>query len=85
MNIATVEAFLKALQERIVSRFAELDGKEFRRDTWQRPQGGGGLTCMLEDGQLFERAGVGYSHVHGQGLPPSASAARPELAGRSFV
>jgi coproporphyrinogen III oxidase len=84
VNLAAVERFLKDLQAGIVARLSQLDGSEFRRDAWQRPQGGGGLTCILEEGVLFERAGVGYSHVHGHGLPPSASAARPELAGRSF-
>ena len=84
MELTAVESFLKGLQDEIVARLAALDGQPFRRDAWQRPQGGGGLTCILEDGALFERAGVGFSHVHGKDLPPSASAARPELAGRSF-
>ena len=84
MDFSAVERFLKSLQDGIASRLEALDGRKFRRDAWQRPQGGGGLTCMLEGGALFERAGIGFSHVHGQGLPPSASAARPELAGRSF-
>jgi len=84
MELAQVQGFLTGLQDKIVSRLSALDGKAFRRDAWRRAQGGGGLSCILEEGGLFERAGVGYSHVHGQGLPPSASAARPELAGRSF-
>jgi coproporphyrinogen III oxidase len=84
VELSAVELFLKRLQADIVAGVEALDGGAFRRDTWTRPQGGGGLTCILEDGAVFERAGVGYSHVHGQGLPPSASAARPELAGRSF-
>jgi coproporphyrinogen III oxidase len=84
MDLPAVRHFLQDLQARIVARLTALDGREFTRDAWQRPQGGGGLTCILEDGGLFERAGVGYSHVHGQGLPPSAAHARPELAGRSF-
>jgi coproporphyrinogen III oxidase len=84
VDLPAVERFLTGLQARIVERLAALDGAEFRRDPWQRPQGGGGLTCILEDGALFERAGVGFSHVHGKDLPPSASASRPELAGRSF-
>jgi coproporphyrinogen III oxidase len=84
VDLPAVRAFLEALQDRIVTRLSALDGSAFRRDIWQRPQGGGGVTCILEEGALFERAGVGFSHVHGQGLPPSASAARPELAGRSF-
>ncbi len=84
MDLPLVERFLAGLQDGIVARLAALDGAAFRRDAWQRPQGGGGLTCVLEDGALFERAGVGFSHVHGEGLPASASASRPELAGRSF-
>jgi coproporphyrinogen III oxidase len=54
------------------------------RDSWQRAEGGGGTSCILEEGQVFERAGVNLSHVHGAKLPPSASAARPQLAGRAF-
>jgi coproporphyrinogen III oxidase len=84
LDLAAVAAFLTHLQDGIVERLAALDGATFRRDAWQRAQGGGGTTCILEDGELFERAGVGFSHVYGTGLPPSASASRPELAGRSF-
>jgi coproporphyrinogen III oxidase len=84
VDLPAVQAFLTGLQDTIVARLSDLDGGSFRRDAWQRPQGGGGITCILEDGALFERAGVGYSHVHGNNLPPSASAARAELAGRSF-
>jgi coproporphyrinogen III oxidase len=84
VDVAAVEHFLKDLQERLVARLSALDGSPFLRDPWQRAQGGGGVTCILEEGDLFERAGVGYSHVYGSSLPPSASAARPELAGRDF-
>jgi coproporphyrinogen III oxidase len=84
VDVAAVEHFLKDLQERLVARLSALDGSPFLRDPWQRAQGGGGVTCILEAGALFERAGVGYSHVYGSNLPPSASAARPELAGRDF-
>ena len=87
MDTATVKTYLEGLQARIIDALTALDGKKFGRDVWTRPPsvgGGGGVTCILEEGQLFERAGVGFSHVYGQGLPPSASAARPELAGRSF-
>jgi len=84
VDLAAVEGFFEGLQRHIVARLSALDGGAFRHDAWARPQGGGGLTCILEGGELFERAGVGYSLVHGQGLPPSASAARPELAGRAF-
>ncbi len=84
MDTAAVKTYLTGLQERIVARLAELDGGSFLRDAWERPQGGGGVTRLIEDGKLFERGGVGFSHVYGNSLPPSASAARPELAGRSF-
>ena len=61
------------------------DGKEkFHTDSWERPEGGGGRTRVLAGGDVFEQAGVNFSHVHGNNLPPSATAQRPELAGRSF-
>jgi coproporphyrinogen III oxidase len=81
---AQVKEYLTALQARIVARLEQLDGMAFRRDAWQRAEGGGGLSCTLEEGRLLERAGVNFSHVMGAGLPPSASAARPEIAGRGF-
>ncbi|MFN0316234.1 MAG: oxygen-dependent coproporphyrinogen oxidase [Burkholderiales bacterium] len=84
MSTEVVRSFLLELQQRIVTRLEELDGKPFRRDAWDRPEGGGGLSCLLEEGNLFERAGVSFSHVLGSALPPSASASRPELAGRGF-
>ncbi|MBX3662943.1 MAG: oxygen-dependent coproporphyrinogen oxidase [Burkholderiales bacterium] len=84
MNIAAVKAYLTGLQSAIVDRLSALDGGSFIRDEWQRPQGGGGITRLIENGALLERGGVGFSHVFGDNLPPSASAARPELAGRSF-
>ena len=84
MDVATVKQFLVGLQLAIVARLAQIDGKAFRRDEWARPEGGGGVTQLLEDGGVFERAGVNFSHVFGAHLPPSASASRPELAGRSF-
>jgi len=84
MDTAAVRNYLTGLQQAIVDRLEALDGGRFRRDEWQRPQGGGGITRLIEDGALFERGGVGFSHVFGDNLPPSASAARPELAGRSF-
>ena len=84
MDIAAVKNYLTGLQQTIVDQMTTLDGGNFLRDEWQRPQGGGGVTRLIEGGALFERGGVGYSHVFGDNLPPSASAARPELAGRSF-
>ncbi|MPZ44901.1 MAG: oxygen-dependent coproporphyrinogen oxidase [Betaproteobacteria bacterium] len=84
MDTRAVLDFLSGLQAGIVAELSRLDGREFRRDAWERPQGGGGTSCVLEDGALFERGGVNFSHVRGDGLPPSATAARPELAGRGF-
>ena len=79
-----VKEYFIGLQERIVNRLEEVDGKRFRRDKWERPEGGGGLSCVMEEGNVLERGGVNYSHVFGGGLPASATAARPELSGRSF-
>ncbi|MFN7087066.1 MAG: oxygen-dependent coproporphyrinogen oxidase [Burkholderiales bacterium] len=84
MDSGAVKAFLLELQEKIVVRLAAIDGKPFLRDSWDRAQGGGGVTRLVEEGNVFERAGVNFSHVFGLNLPPSATASRPELAGRSF-
>ena len=84
MNLEAVKTYFTGLQERIVSILETADGKTFRRDGWERPEGGGGLTCLVEEGKVLERGGVNFSHVFGAGLPPSATAARPDLAGRSF-
>jgi len=86
LAIDAVEQYLLDLQERICTRLAGLDGQAgFREDAWQRPEGGGGRTRVLAEGRVFEKAGVKFSKVNGVNLPPSASAHRPELAGRSFV
>ncbi|EKF74304.1 coproporphyrinogen III oxidase [Alcanivorax hongdengensis A-11-3] len=80
-----VKAYLLDLQARICDALAEEDGAaSFREDSWQREQGGGGCSRVLTDGKVIEKGGVNFSHVFGAGLPPSATAARPELAGRSF-
>jgi coproporphyrinogen III oxidase len=79
-----VRNYLVALQASIVARLETLDGNPFLADQWQRDQGGGGITRVIEEGRLFERGGVNFSHVHGDRLPPSASAQRPQLAGRPF-
>jgi coproporphyrinogen III oxidase len=76
--------FFTGLQQRIAEGLEKVDGKHFRRDEWERPEGGGGVSCVLEEGNVLERGGVNYSHVFGGGLPASATAARPELAGRGF-
>ncbi len=85
MQIEQVKAYLLALQDSICSALAQEDGiAEFITDEWQRPEGGGGRSRVLAEGAVFEKAGVNFSHVMGENLPPSASAARPELAGRSY-
>jgi len=76
--------YFSGLQERIVSALEVVDRKGFTRDSWQRPEGGGGTTCIVEEGQVFERGGVNLSRVQGRNLPPSASASRPQLGGRSY-
>ena len=80
-----VKAYLLELQDRICKAMAEEDGQaEFKEDRWEREAGGGGRTRVLYQGAVFEQAGVNFSHVHGDTLPPSATASRPELAGRGF-
>jgi coproporphyrinogen III oxidase len=84
-ELGQVKEYLQALQNRIVAELEELDGKQkFRRDAWNRPGGGGGLSCVLSDGKVFEQAGVGFSHVFGDKMPPSATKNRPDLAGCGF-
>ncbi len=84
MNPAPVREYLLSLQSRIVAALESLDGGSFRTDGWERPGGGGGITRVIEEGALFERGGVSFSDVSGDRLPPSASAARPAIAGRAF-
>jgi coproporphyrinogen III oxidase len=79
-----VSDFLAAQQARIVTALEAADGGRFGTDTWQRPEGGDGITRMLEDGAVFERAGVNVSRVRGAALPASATASRPQLAGRPY-
>ena len=85
MDVAAVEAYLKDLQVRICDGLAGLDGdKDFIEESWDRPEGGGGITRVLAEGAVFEKAGVNFSHVRGDSLPVSATQVRPQLAGRSF-
>ncbi|KEA62473.1 Coproporphyrinogen III oxidase, aerobic [Marinobacterium lacunae] len=82
---AAVKAYLLDLQGRICSALERADGRaNFIEDSWQREQGGGGRTRVIKDGALIEKGGVNFSHVFGEGLPASATAHRPELAGRRF-
>jgi len=80
---AAVHDFMAKLQARIVAALEAADGGSFSTEAWQRAEGGG-VTRVIEDGALFERAGVNLSRVSGSTLPPSASAARPQLAGRAY-
>jgi coproporphyrinogen III oxidase len=84
MDTVAIKSYFQGLQNTIVRQLEQLDGMPFQRDSWERPGGGGGISALVEEGHLFERGGVNFSHVMGQGLPPSASAHRPELAGRNF-
>ncbi|GAA0564153.1 oxygen-dependent coproporphyrinogen oxidase [Halomonas salifodinae] len=84
-HLDAVKTYLRELQDRLCQGLAEEDGRaEFREDAWTRDEGGGGRSRVIENGALFEKGGVNFSHVHGTQLPPSATAARPELAGRGF-
>ncbi len=85
MQIDQVKTYLLQLQDAICAALAAEDGgADFIVDEWQREEGGGGRSRVLTDGAVFEKAGVNFSHVMGANLPPSASASRPELAGRSY-
>lgn len=80
-----VRDYLASLKAGIVQALERIDGRaRFRHDAWQREGGGGGESSVLVDGGVFEQAGIGFSHVHGNELPPSATRARPELAGARF-
>lgn len=88
INISSLRDFFLGLQDRITTRIASVDGKPFIEDAWTKAQDsplqGDGRSRLLEGGNIFERAGVGFSHVRGNKLPPSATQNRPELAGRGF-
>jgi coproporphyrinogen III oxidase len=84
IDTAAVKRYLLDLQHDLVTRLEAFDGHAFRTDSWERPGGGGGITRVIEEGAFFERGGVNLSHVSGSAMPASATAHRPELAGRSF-
>jgi len=84
LDLGTIKDYFTGLQGRIVGALEAFDGQPFRSDAWERPGGGGGLTRVIEGGDFFERGGVNFSHVMGAGMPASATAHRPELAGRRF-
>ncbi len=85
VDVESVENYLRALQLRICSSLEDLDGRaKFHHDHWDRQGGGGGESRVLKGGAVFEQAGVGFSHVFGDEMPPSATKRRPELAGKRF-
>ena len=85
MQTQDIKAYLLSLQSQIVRSLTEYQSdKPFIVDEWAHQAGGGGRSCVLEDGEVFEKAGVNFSHVSGDSLPASATAARPELKGRAF-
>jgi len=85
MDISAVKNYLLALQDDICEQLAAEDGgATFTEENWDREQGGGGRTRVMADGAVIEKGGVNFSHVFGDQLPASATANRPELAGRSF-
>jgi len=79
-----IESYLLNLQKAICGAVSEIDGKDFRIDEWVRPEGGGGKSCILQDGEIFEKAGVNFSHVYGDALPAAATVHRKEIIGRRF-
>ena len=83
-DASAVKSYLNELQDCITAAVEKIDSVQFRRDSWARPEGGGGESRVLSDGAVFERAGVSVSHVFGEKMPPSASNQRPEIAGAPF-
>lgn len=85
VNLDAVKSYLLDLQDNICAKLEAADGKaKFKEDAWTREEGGGGRSRVITDGAVIEKGGVNFSHVHGASMPASATAHRPELAGRSF-
>ena len=84
VNKELVNDKFQSLQHKIIETIEMTESKTFLHDSWQRPEGGGGNTCILENGEVFERAGIGFSHVHGTQLPQSATDAHPEIVNRKW-
>lgn len=82
---ARISAFMKQLQERICAGLERIDGGgQFREDMWERPEGGGGRSRVIREGNVFEQGGVNFSEVFGDKLPPSILKQRPEAEGHGF-
>ena len=85
IDIPAVKAYLKKLQRDICQQIEASDGRAtFASDCWSRKEGGGGDSRILTNGHIFEKGGVNFSHIHGQQMPASATARRPELTGRKY-
>lgn len=84
VDVASVRDYMRSLQSTIVQGLVDCGERAFRRDEWRRAEGGGGVSLSLEEGEIFERAGVLFSDVSGSALPASATAHRPQLAGRGW-
>ena len=84
VDLNAIKQYLLNLQDDICAQLHEFDGGRFIEDSWQREEGGGGRSRVLENGAVIEKGGVNFSHVFGTQLPPSATAHRPELAGRHW-
>ena len=85
IDIEPIKRYLLQLQQQITDALLQMDDQlELVEDEWQRSEGGGGRSRVLRNGRVFEQGGINFSHVHGGTLPASATAQRPELAGRSF-
>lgn len=88
IDTQAIKDYLLGLQDRITNATTAIDGKPFEVDAWEKPKDsklqGSGRTCILENGHILEKGGVGFSHVSGNQLPPAATQNRPEIAGRSF-
>jgi len=83
-NKQVVINYLLDLQNRICDTLQKIDGQPFVEDSWERKEGGGGRSRVLAGGRVIEKGGVNFSHVFGDKMPASATAHRPELAGRNF-
>jgi len=84
LPIDSAHQYFLSLQATIVAALEKAEGQPFAKDNWVREEGGGGISRLIEGGELFERAGVLFSHVKGETLPPSATARKPEMAGRCW-
>jgi len=84
MNIDNIKNYLLTLQNQICDNLSADEGKHFKKDAWNHGEGGGGITCVLEDAAYIEKAGVNFSHIRGSKLPATASSRHPELANKRF-